>query len=179
MRTDQTAPAQEPARATGQAARLSPGEAVYYDGGAERATDAGYWVVKGPCPCRWCRRAEPLVQLADPAADDRVLDHISPSRLTPSTGTTPANEVLPGAVVEYHGGALMLVTEPGTGYSPFRRSTITVLHGMVLTLPADGGGTWTVGGPAEVTRPAPAPVAVREQREDPGPLCPCSAHTRP
>ncbi|MFE0461844.1 hypothetical protein ACFW1A_21610 [Kitasatospora sp. NPDC058965] len=55
--------------------------------------------------------------------------------------------------------------------------SVTAVHGVVPTLPAEGGGQWSVRGPAEVTRRADAPVAVREQHEDPGLHYPCTAHT--
>ncbi|MEV4561882.1 hypothetical protein AB0K51_33565 [Kitasatospora sp. NPDC049285] len=79
--------------------------------------------------------------------------------------------VWPPAAARRGGGG---IATPG-----HRHAHVTLLHRVVPTLPADGGRPWSVGGPAEVTPKADAPVAVRKQREDPGLPCPCTAHTTP
>ncbi|MFJ5121913.1 hypothetical protein [Kitasatospora sp. NPDC088548] len=89
--------------------------------------------------------------------------------------TLPADEVPPGAVVEYHGGGLMIVATADTAtvrYLGRRR----FLHGAVLTLPKSGG-PWTIGGPAERVTTPRAHIAVHEQRPAPD-RCPCSTHVR-
>ncbi|MGA5822194.1 hypothetical protein ACPC54_30545 [Kitasatospora sp. NPDC094028] len=89
---------------------------------------------------------------------------------------TPANEIQPGAVVEYHDNGLMLIATSKTASSRWtgRRH---YFHGAVLTLPAAGPGPWRVGGPADRVTTPRARIAVHEQRTAPG-RCPCTAHTR-
>ncbi|MFD0351809.1 hypothetical protein ACFQ0M_48310 [Kitasatospora aburaviensis] len=68
---------------------------------------------------------------------------------------TPANEIKPGAVIDYHEGGRMLVATSDTVSNRWfgRRH---FLHGVVLTLPASGAGPWRIGGPADrTTTPAP------------------------
>ncbi|MFE2723864.1 hypothetical protein [Kitasatospora sp. NPDC059327] len=89
---------------------------------------------------------------------------------------TPANEIKPGAVVEYHDGGHMLVATSDTVSNRWfgRRH---FLHGVVLTLPAGGPGPWHLGGPADLVATPRANVTVHAQHDDPG-RCPCTAHTR-
>ncbi|GAA2842585.1 hypothetical protein [Kitasatospora aburaviensis] len=87
---------------------------------------------------------------------------------------TPANEIKPGAVIDYHEGGRMLVATSDTVSNRWfgRRH---FLHGVVLTLPASGAGPWRIGGPADRTTTPRAEVLVHEQRDDPD-RCPCTTH---